>query len=345
MRLSLAAFTQRGGALLERLRTLLEESGHSILDAHVFGAASGGPQIRLADWTGRAFSGDGILYIGACGIAVRAVSGYLKDKFQDPAVVVIDEKGKFCISLLSGHVGGANALALEAARLLEATPVITTATDVNGRFAVDVWASAHNMHICERALAKEVSAALLRGEQVGFASAFALDGELPAGVTWDKAPVGFYVGLDDKAQPFQRTLHLIPRIVTLGTGCRRNVESGVYASAVEGILSENHISMYALKQAATIDLKKEEACILAFCEAKGLALKVYSAAELAQAHGDFSSSGFVKNVTGVDNVCERAAVLAGGENLIMRKQSSNAVTAAAAADIWRVCFGCPNDGN
>lgn len=344
MRLSLASFSQNGARLMEQLSRELEQSGHLLLSAMTFGAGAAHGQ-KLGDWTRNAFSGDGIIFIGACGIAVRTIAPYIKDKFSDPAVVVVDEKGRFCISLLSGHVGGANSLAIDAAKLIGAVPVVTTATDVNGKFAVDVWAHSNGLHICERSLAKEVSAALLRGESVGFASPFQVDGELAAGLTYENAPLGIYVGIDEWARPFEKTLHLIPKIVTLGSGCRRGVPSQVYETAVSQLLREGGISLYAIYQVATIDIKRDEECLRFFCLSRDLPLKTFSADELMQAQGSFSQSEFVRGVTGVDNVCERAAVLAGAGELVLRKHSKNAVTVAAVADSWRVCFECPNDGN
>ena len=107
------------------------------------------------------FSDDAIIFVGATGIAIRSIAPYVKDKFSDPAVLVIDELGRYVISLLSGHVGGANELAEYIGGALGATPIITTATDINGAFAVDVFAKKHNLIISSRKLAKDVSAALL----------------------------------------------------------------------------------------------------------------------------------------------------------------------------------------
>lgn len=113
----------------------------------------------LRDWTGRRFAqSDAIIFIGACGIAVRSIAPFVSSKKTDPAVVVIDEQGKFAISLLSGHIGGANELTEEISNLLHATPVITTATDINNKFAVDVFAKTNGCYISDMTMAKEISA-------------------------------------------------------------------------------------------------------------------------------------------------------------------------------------------
>ena len=123
---------------------------------------------------------DLIVFVGATGIAVRAVAPYLMGKAYDPAVIVIDEQGKFVIPLLSGHLGGANEIAKTLAEGLQAVPVLTTATDGRQVFAVDTWAKAHSCAVLEPHYIKYVSGALLRGETVGVRSDFPVDGLLPA---------------------------------------------------------------------------------------------------------------------------------------------------------------------
>ena len=119
----------------------------------------------LHQWTESAFlNADIILFIGACGIAVRSIAPFLKDKWNDPAVLVMDEGGEFCISLLSGHAGGGNKWCRKIAGIAEACPVVTTATDLREKFSVDVFALDNDFYIKERVLAKEVSSSILAGE-------------------------------------------------------------------------------------------------------------------------------------------------------------------------------------
>ena len=126
-------------------------------------------QISTSAWAGEKFpDSDALIFIGASGIAVRSIAPYVVSKKSDPAVLVVDECGKFVISLLSGHLGGANELALKTAEILNAVPVVTTATDLHHRFAVDVFAKKNDCSIFNMKAAKEVSAALLAGKKVGF---------------------------------------------------------------------------------------------------------------------------------------------------------------------------------
>ena len=171
MTTAVIAFTRRGAALGRSLADALGGSLH--VPARV--APEGGAEAysSLEGWTAWAWArADALVFVGAAGIAVRAIAPHVRDKFSDPAVVSVDEVGRFVVPLLSGHVGGANELARRVAALTGGQAAVSTATDVNGLFAVDVWARERGMAITDRVLAKEVSAALLEGRPVGFASDF-----------------------------------------------------------------------------------------------------------------------------------------------------------------------------
>ena len=328
MKLALTAFTSRGLELARRLAGALAEGGHTCTLSAPRRLAGEGPGYdSLGAWTGEQFrQADALIFVGACGIAVRAIAPFVRDKFTDPAVVSVDEAGRFVVPLLSGHVGGANGLALRVAALTGGQAAISTATDVNGLFAVDVWAKERGMHLSSRALAKEVSAALLEGKSVGFRSDFGHP--CPPGLSEDgDAELGIWVTDRWGEGPFPKTLRLVPKSLILGVGCRR----GTPAEAIEEAALEalEGLGLWAVAGVATIDLKGDEAGLLAFCERHGWPLTTYSAGELARAEGDFTPSAFVASVTGVDNVCERAAVLGGGA-LIVPKRAKNGVTTAVA---------------
>jgi cobalt-precorrin 5A hydrolase len=357
MKIAGICFTRAGMELAERIRVLLEQApgdrdirtewyckGRYVEESE--GRGFSAVRESMQEWAGKRFRDcDGLIFIGATGIAVRAVAPWVRDKRQDPAVLVLDEKGKFCIPLLSGHIGGANELAEWMSGRLGAIPVLTTATDVNSRFAVDVYAKKNDLVISNMTYAKEVSAALLSGEQVGIYTSFPVHGALPEGLVWadgawlDKKrkeeggaglSLGIYISPSYHSAYFDHTLWLIPRCLTLGIGCRK----GVSARQIEKLVDEamRSFSLYpeAIAQVATIDLKKEEPGLLEFCRSRELPLVTYSAAELKAVPGRFSSSGFVAEITGVDNVCERSAVLAGDGKLIIRKMSGDGVTCAVA---------------
>ncbi len=280
---------------------------------------------------------DAMVFVGAAGIAVRKIAPYVRDKATDPAVVSVDELGQFVIPLLSGHIGGANELALKIAAALQATPVITTATDINHRFSVDAWAAQNGYEISNLRCAKAVSAEILERD-VPLCSDFPIVTTLPNGLmTGDSGSVGIYISYRT-TEPFTQTLRLIPRILHLGIGCHRNASAVDIERAVDTVLEENRLDPCAVKAVDSIDLKANEVGLLQFCRHRGWTAQFHSAAELRTVKGTFASSAFVEKITGVDNVCERAACFDAG-CLIVKKTVYNSVTVAVAAEKWEVHFG------
>lgn len=322
MKLELIAFTQRGMALAQRLAEALSGCGHQ--------AACTRDGLKAEEWAGRAFSrSDGLIFVGAAGIAVRAIAPHLLHKSTDPAVVVLDEGGQFVIPILSGHLGGANDLAREIAALINATPVITTATDVNGVFAVDQWARRQGLIVCNPEGILSISSRLLAGETVGFFSPWPIAGEVPRGlclVSREEAQVVL-----DLHRPERDALWLCPKGLRVGMGCRRGTPVSVLRTLLEEILTEKDIPRKAVSALCTIGLKKDEPGLQELARELGVPLTTYSAQELAQVPGDFTPSPFVEQITGVDNVCERAALASGG-TLLRKKTAKDGVTVALAME-------------
>ena len=336
----LFAFTERGIETARRIGGCLAGEGCA-WELHVPARlasedcpAYDGP---LPEYTGRVFDRDALIFVGACGIAVRAIAPHVASKLSDPAVLCVDEKAGFVIPLLSGHIGGANRLARRLAGLLGATPVITTATDVNGRFSVDAWAAARDMAISDMALAKRISAEILTRD-IPICADKPLPEALPDGlVPGDSGALGICVSVRD-IRPFAHTLRLVPRRLWVGIGCRRGIQEANIAAAVEQVFEQYNLCPEAVRGAASIDVKSDEAGLLAYCRDKGWPLRFYSADELERVRGSASGSEFVKKTVGVDNVCERSA-LAGGGRLIAPKTALNGVTVAVAEMEWGIEFG------
>lgn len=348
MKISIICFTLTGQQTGEKLKKALEEQEHAV---SLYTKSKYIPESikeSTKEWAGKQFeSADGIIFIGATGIAVRSIAPYVASKKTDPAVLVTDECGKFVISLLSGHLGGANELALQAAEALHAVPIVTTATDLEGKFAVDVFAKKNNCHIFRMKEAKEVSAALLAGEKVGFYSEFPWEGELPDGLVnccglrdenWisenepgtnvqndnqiksasDLFPkVGIAVTIHKNCTPFLSTTHVVPPAVTLGMGCRKNKEAGAVEKAMFASLEKNQIYPQAVSCLASIDIKKEEPGFLALAEKMGIPFETFSSEELLAVKGEFTASSFVSRTVGVDNVCERSALKAAQDRICL----------------------------
>ncbi len=285
-------------------------------------------QLPLRQWTQEAFAKyEALVFVGATGIAVRSIAPFLKSKTSDPAVLCVDELGKFVIPLVSGHIGGANALAARLSEELGAVAVITTATDLNGKFAVDVFAKKNQLWISDMKLAKKISADVLDGKKIGFFTDFPVVGELPTELEpWEASAKGrgICVTLDEAKRPFEQTLTLVPRIVSIGVGCRKNADPALIEKRIVAVLRSCGVSLHSVERLASIDIKAEEPGLLGFADKYGIEFITYSAQELMEAPGEFSESAFVEAVTGVSNVCERSAALAsGGQGREQRKTEKN----------------------
>lgn len=330
--IAVIAFTQSGCELGGRLARSL---GGTLWTTERLSVLLGLPSCgSLQAWTGERFrDSEALIFVSATGIAVRAIAPFIKDKFADPAVVSVDEAGHFAVPLLSGHVGGANDLARQIADLTGGQAVVSTATDVRGKFAVDVWARMQNLVITSRELAKAVSAALLENQNVGISSAYPIAGEIPQGLASGEGEIGICVGPTMAEQPFLKTLYLVPRAVTLGIGCRRGAAQECLEAALAEFLKEKAIPQTAVCGLASIDLKQNEPGLLALAKAHNWPIQFFSAAELAQEKGDFPPSSFVEKTTGVDNVCQRAAQRAGGTILIPKTICQGVAFAAAMGPV------------
>lgn len=317
---------------------------------------------------------DAIVFVTASGIAVRSVAEHLTHKSKDPAIVCMDELGKHVISLVSGHAGGANALTQMLADVMWATPVITTATDVEGRFSIDDYAREHNLVVTDWEKAKAISAEVLTtgAEPVWMDEAEVLQEEEKNACEIRKEQKS--TGIDGceneiNVQELQigshqviitpqdgsvdvQTLQLIPRCIVAGVGCKKGTPVDKIEHAVQDAFAKAGLRMEALCAVVSIDLKKEEAGLLEFCETRNVPFETYAAEELQAVPGTYSASEFVSGVTGVDNVCERSAVKYASEHgmnqgeqllgrqakhgeLLLRKQAYGGVTVALAY----VCSG------
>lgn len=293
---------------------------------------------------------DAIIFVGATGIAVRAIAPFICGKAVDPAVLVIDEAGRYVISLLSGHLGGANALARTAASLIEAEPIITTATDAESAFAVDTFAKENGFLLTDLRKAKEVSAKVLRGEKLRIYSDIPMErlvqrparheAELVSAQDIDRADIviSYRTHILKPAEKSSQAigLRLIAKRVHVGLGARKGVTQAEVAAAVATCLGDAGIDPRAVVALASIDLKKQEAGILAYSYESGVPFVTYTAEELRTVEGAFAGSSFVQSVTGVANVCERAAAFAAGRSghaeVLVHKTIHGNVTTAVAVE-------------
>lgn len=308
---------------------------------------------------------DAIVFVTASGIAVRSVAEHLTHKSKDPAIVCMDECSKHVISLVSGHAGGANALTQMLADVMWATPVITTATDVEGQFSIDDYAREHNLVVTDWAKAKAISAEVLatgaKPVWVDEAEVSQEEEKNACGICKEQKSTGIDMGKIENdgcengidVQRLQigsyqvvitpqdvsvdaQTLQLIPRCIVAGVGCKKGMPVDKIEHAVQEAFAKAGLRIEALCAVASIDLKKEEVGLQEFCEIRNVPFETYAAEELQAVPGIYSASEFVSGVTGVDNVCERSAVKYASEHgandgeLLLRKQAQDGVTVALA---------------
>ena len=249
------AFTETGLKLAERLAF-----------SHPGSISRGGKNgVKLSEWTAENFQkSDALIFIGAVGIAVRAIAPHCKSKATDPAVIVLDERGRFSIPILSGHLGGANDLAKKLASICGAVPVITTATDIEGVFAVDEWAKAQNCHVLEPGRIKTVSSTLLAGKVVYYDSQWKITGTQPKNVF--PADENHQADFSVTLYPQSDALHLVPKICVLGVGCKRGTSAEHIEATFKQFCKKTGCAPQSICACASIDLKKDEPGLLEFCQ-------------------------------------------------------------------------------
>ena len=296
-----------------------------------------------AQWTDY----DAFVFIGAMGICVRTIAPYIQDKHTDPAVVCIDSLGKNVVSVLSGHVGGANELARQLAGLLGAHEVITTQSDNAGLWALDTLAERFGWGLvgnpCDMNdsifafVNREPTALLIEAKDEGTDY---LEGTLPEHVTLiqdiSELDAGRY-RLVIIVSPYERTVpegvlsvHYIPFVGVVGFGLAHHPEDyeDIY-DQMNQALTERGVLPCALRY-CTIDVKRDEPFIQVLEDEKGVEVQFFTAEELAAVEVPNPSDTVQKHV-GTPSVCEAAAILgSGGGELIVPKMKGKNWTAALA---------------
>jgi cobalt-precorrin 5A hydrolase len=289
----------------------------------------------------------GHILIASTGIAVRIIAPLLRGKTVDPAVVVVDDRGNHAISLLSGHIGGANSLTSTVARIIGAEAVITTATDVNRQPAIDVLAVERDLCIENPAAIKGVNMAILRNQRLDFHDPYrlisnALDHERlnfvdPPGMAgaiaeWTGSVGRAGVFIDDiRVDLPAEVLILRPATLIAGIGCNRNTATEEIQWLLNQVLDNHGLSPNSLSAIATASLKKDESGLLKAAEAYGLPIRFYEKTELNRVDQIKNPSAMAEKHIGVKSVCEAAAILAAaGGKLIVAKQKTANVTVAIA---------------
>jgi cobalt-precorrin 5A hydrolase len=273
----------------------------------------------------------GFVCVMATGIVVRSIAPLLADKRTDPCVVVVDEKGRHAISLLSGHLGGGNDLAGQVAEILGGTPVITTASDTLGLVALDLWAKKQNL-----TAAKEVftgaSSILVNNGVLNIFTDLEVD-SLPAGLEQVTAPEKADLIISNRSC-YSGKLVLCPRNLVVGTGCNRHTPMAEFDEAATELFTDLGIRKQSIRNLASIDKKNDEVGLLEFAKDKNLSIEFFSKDEINRIIGVEVSKAAMKAV-GAIGVAEPCALLSADINinsskLISRKRKWQNITMAVA---------------
>ncbi len=325
MNYDVICFTEKGSETANRINEARRLLGEENLNVYAkFEKASSDFVLvseDISSWAEKRFNDKrGMIFIGACGIAVRAISAFVKDKLNDPPVIVIDDNATYVIPILSGHVGNANKDALFLSGLIGAVPVITTSTDVNDAFSADLFAMENDLRIVNRDGIKKVSGKAIDGKPITIS-------------VKDYPPVedvDVLVTDDEKNSGF--SLLLSPKRYVIGVGMKKDTAFADFEELVFNTLSKNDIDINDIAAIGTIDIKENEPALQEFSRKYRMPVISFTADMLNKAKGDFDHSDFVEKTVGTDNVCERAAVAASDYKgkIIVKKTAGNGMTIAVA---------------
>lgn len=373
IKLSVISFTENGRKRSEQIRNIVKERHDYIKDEievfsytkHAAGAETQNqPDIfvesSLGEWAGAQMSEKhALLFIGACGIAVRAIAPHLTDKLHDSPVLVMDEQGNYVIPILSGHMGGANELAFTISDITGAKPVITTSTDLNERFAIDLFAKKHVLSIVNKEGIAKVSAKSLAGERITISVETGHLAETGGRVfgccitehgKWEnygletihivpyppQMPVDIVITSEEKK--YNALIMLKPKEYVIGIGCKKGIGEAQINEFITHKLKSLGISTEQIFALSSISQKQKEQGIVEWSRKHRIPFYTYTAEELRGVRGKFGHSSFVEKQVGVDNVCERAALKACGPGgiLISEKEAASGMTIAVAKRKWSV---------
>jgi len=315
MKIACIAFTASGKAIAEKIKCssdneiqIFSKDNYKINLDNIFGQYAG------------------IIFISSTGIAIRISAPYIKSKLVDPAIVVVDDLGRYAISLLSGHIGGANELAMSIAENINCQAIITTASDGRGIEAVDMFAKRNNLVIESMEDAKKITAMMLDGE------AIRLQSEIEAKIGYsnivDNQEGGAIFVLSKLHINYDKPSCILrPKNITVGLGCRRGKTMDEILSALRAVFSKNNLSIKCIKQIATVDVKQDEQGIIEACRYLKCEMVIISREDIKVVQDKFNKSAFVNSTIGVTSVCEPCAYIAGGE-IIVPKDAINGITIA-----------------
>lgn len=326
--ISILSFTDKGDSLADQLSVKLGAKSYK------------NSEKKIKDQMGEIWAKSrAIIFISACGIAVRYIAPFIVHKKSDPAVLVVDDTGKFVISLLSGHLGGANDLARDLSSFLDnSIAVITTASDNRGFESLDNFAKKNGLKIESFEALRKILGLMVNGEEIGLYS------EIKERPDYEKIK---YLNLEEslnyKGKGFVNisdklilnkscTLNLVPKDLYLGIGCKRGKSKDEILDLIDQSFDRLKLNKLAIKKIGSIDLKKDELGLIETVKDLGVEIEFFTSDQLSQFDDLFPKSDFVKKIVGVTNVCQSSAHIM-TKNVITEKICKNGVTLAIGRKI------------
>lgn len=343
VKIAYLAVTSQGRQLAQKLQALLEGGDlytTAKLQTEDTLVLEGGVKAYMATLFE---SYDYIICIMATGIVVRSIAPYVNNKLLDPAVIVLDERAQNVISLLSGHMGGGNEMTKRISQLLKAHPVITTATDVNGKAALDNIAKHLNAYIPNfRDTVKDINYRLVQNEAVGLyidgdyevdeRGFIKIQSELqPAVLEKQLKTFSAVVYITQKQKlSFQHPnlIKVVPRDLTLGMGCKKHTEVGHMLTSFKAYMAQHDLDEHAICKVGSIELKKDEVAMQALASYLEVPFEVFTKEEIIKVEALFPKSEFVKKNVGVYSVAEPVAYLMSHKTLMINREKYEGITFA-----------------
>lgn len=334
MKIACLSFTDKGKSLGDKLQSIstLKYTIHHYENNQIEGGIK-----NLLNYAWKEY--DGIVFISATGIAVRMISQYIQDKTIDPSIIVVDDMGGFAISLLSGHIGGANDLAIWIANELGSLPVITTATDNRNIESIDMFAKKNGYYMEDMESITKITSMMVNGKTVGIYT------EENLIINYENIIVVKDLDkLDSKIEGLiivsSRIIKklnvphtfLRPKNINIGIGCRKGVETERIIKAIENTFKTTNLSINSIKAIGTVVVKKDEKGIIQAANYFKCPMEIFSIEAIKEVEDKFEKSQFVKDTIGVYSVSEPSAYLLGGE-LILLKSKYNGITISIAKEI------------
>ena len=315
---------------------------------------------NLSDITKKAMkNSNGIIFISATGIAVRAIAPFLEGKDKDPGVVVVDLSCKYAINILSGHLGGGNELTIKVAEILKVQPIITTATDNLGIIGPDILAKENDLIIEDLKKTKYIASLLVDGKTVGIkddykelkiGKGYEEIQDLRENCIWITHNLKFNYDdnlisnelknininrnivsneyndclnkqIENKELDYSKILKLIKKDLILGIGCRRDTDYEKLYDFITNSLIKYNFDIKSVAAIVSVDVKKDETGIIKLAEKINCPFKTFTKQEIKTVQDKYEKSEFVLRTLGITGVCEPCVDLAEAEVIISKVKS------------------------